>query len=319
MEHNHQHDHCGCGCDHHEHDHGNESLNRYQIVIDQSQVTTDDAAIAADVQRILAAHEQENHSPEVYQFLLNCVDLTTLATDDSERSVAQFVQRVNDYAEAYPQLKNVAAICVYSNFAAVVRAQLEVSDVNIAVCSACFPSSQAHIETKIAETALAIAAGADEVDVVLNVGYFRDEAWEEMCDEIYELKQTIGDNHHLKVILETGLLKTAENIRRASILAMHSGADFIKTSTGKVYSGATLEAAYVMCQCIKEFYEKTGIRVGFKASGGIRTTEDAVKYYTIVKEVLGEQWLDNRYFRIGASSLANSLFQSFTGTDEKPF
>ncbi|MBQ3958963.1 MAG: deoxyribose-phosphate aldolase [Muribaculaceae bacterium] len=315
MEHNH--DHCGCGCEHH-HDHENESLDRYQIVVEQSQVTTDDAAVAADVQRILAAHEQENHSPEVYQFLLNCVDLTTLATDDSERSVAQFVQRVNDYAEAYPQLKNVAAICVYSNFAAVVRAQLDVSDVNIAVCSACFPSSQAHIETKVAETALAIQDGADEVDVVLNVGYFRDEAWEEMCDEIYELKQTIGD-HHLKVILETGLLKTAANIRRASILAMHSGADFIKTSTGKVYSGATLDAAYVMCQCIKEFYNKTGLKVGFKASGGIRTTEDAVKYYTLVKEILGEEWLNNGLFRIGASSLANALFASMTGSDAKPF
>ena len=315
MEHNH--DHCGCGCEHH-HDHENESLDRYQIVVEQSQVTTDDAAVAADVQRILAAHEQENHSPEVYQFLLNCVDLTTLATDDSERSVAQFVQRVNDYAEAYPQLKNVAAICVYSNFAAVVRAQLDVSDVNIAVCSACFPSSQAHIETKVAETALAIQDGADEVDVVLNVGYFRDEAWEEMCDEIYELKQTIGD-HHLKVILETGLLKTAANIRRASILAMHSGADFIKTSTGKVYSGATLDAAYVMCQCIKEFYKKTGLKVGFKASGGIRTTEDAVKYYTLVKEILGEEWLSNGLFRIGASSLANALFASMTGSDAKPF
>lgn len=315
MEHNH--DHCGCGCEHH-HDHENESLDRYQIVVEQSQVTTDDAAVAADVQRILAAHEQENHSPEVYQFLLNCVDLTTLATDDSERSVAQFVQRVNDYAEAYPQLKNVAAICVYSNFASVVRAQLDVSDVNIAVCSACFPSSQAHIETKVAETALAIQDGADEVDVVLNVGYFRDEAWEEMCDEIYELKQTIGD-HHLKVILETGLLKTAANIRRASILAMHSGADFIKTSTGKVYSGATLDAAYVMCQCIKEFYNKTGLKVGFKASGGIRTTEDAVKYYTLVKEILGEEWLNNGLFRIGASSLANALFASMTGSDAKPF
>lgn len=314
----HHHDHCGCGCDHH-HDHENESLDRYEIVVEQSQVTTDDAAVSADVQRILAAHEQENHCHEVYQFLLNCVDLTTLATDDSERSVAQFVQRVNNYAESYPQLKNVAAVCVYSNFAAVARAQLEVSDVSIAVCSACFPSSQAHIETKIAETALAIQDGADEVDVVLNVGYFRDEAWEELCDEIYELKQTIGEEHHLKVILETGLLKTAENIRRASILAMHSGADFIKTSTGKVYSGATLEAAYVMCQCIKEFYKKTGLKVGFKASGGIRTTDDAVKYYTLVKEMLGEQWLNNSLFRIGASSLANALFASITGSDQKPF
>lgn len=316
MEHNHEH--CGCGHEHCDHNHESESLNRYDMVVEQSQVSIDDAAVAAEVQRLLAAHEQENHTPEVYQLLLNSVDLTTLATDDSEHSVAQFTQRVNDYANAYPHLKNVAAICVYSNFAAVVRAQLEVSDVNIAVCSACFPSSQAHIETKVAETALAIQDGADEVDVVLNVGYFRDQAWEEMCDEIYELKQTIGDRH-LKVILETGLLKTAENIRRASILAMHSGADFIKTSTGKIYSGATLEAAYVMCQCIKEFYERTKIKVGFKASGGIRTTDDAVKYYTLVKEILGEEWLNNSLFRIGASSLANALFASLTGSDQKPF
>lgn len=314
-EHNH-HKPCGCGHDHCGHDH--DSLNRYQMVVEQSQVITDDVAVHAAVEKILSAHEQENQNVDVYQFLLNCVDLTTLASDDSEHSVANFVQKVNDFAEAYPQFKNVAAICVYSNFATVARAQLEVSDVNIAVCSACFPSSQAHIETKIAETALALQDGADEVDVVLNLGYFRDEAWQELCDEIYELKQTIGE-HHLKVILETGLLKTAANIRRASILAMHSGADFIKTSTGKVYSGATLDAAWVMCQCIKEFYDKTGIKIGFKASGGIRTTEDAVKYYTLVKEILGEQWLNNGLFRIGASSLANALFASMTGSDTKPF
>ncbi len=314
-QHHHHHDHhCDCGCDHDQ-----QTVNRYEDVVSKSNVTTDDAAIAADVQRILAEHEKENHTPEVYQFLLNCVDLTTLATDDSESSVTQFVQRVNDFGEKYPFIKNVAAICVYSNFAAVVRGTLEVSDVNIAVCSACFPSSQAHIETKIAETALALADGADEVDVVLNVGYFRDAAWEELCDEIYELKQVLGDERHLKVILETGLLKTAENIRRASLLAMYSGADFIKTSTGKVYPGATLEAAYVMCQCIKEFYQKTGIAVGFKASGGIRSTEDAVKYYTIVKEILGDEWLTNERFRIGASSLANALFASITQTDERPF
>lgn len=296
----------------------NKETNRYQAVIDASKVTTDDAAVQAAVEKILDEHYQENLTPEVYQFLLNCVDLTTLGTDDSERSVAQFVQRVNDFDENYPQYKNVAAICVYSNFATVVRSTLEVSDVNIAVCSACFPSSQAHIETKIAETALAIEDGADEVDIVLNVGYMRDEAYEELCDEISEIKNCMGD-HHLKVILETGLLKTAEKIRNASILSMYAGADFVKTSTGKVYSGATLEAAYVMCQSIKEYYEKTGIVVGFKASGGIRSTEDAVKYYTVVKEVLGEEWLTNERFRIGASSLANALFESFTGSGVKPF
>ena len=163
-----------------------------------------------------------------------------------------------------------------------------------------------------------IADGADEVDIVLNVGYFRDEAYEELCDEIAEIKQVVGDRP-LKVILETGYLKTAEAIRRASILSMYSGCDFIKTSTGKIYPGASLEAAYVMCQCIKEYFVQHGRMVGFKASGGIRSTEDAVKYYTIVKEVLGEKWLNNQYFRIGASSLANSLFQSFTGSEEKPF
>ena len=296
-----------------------EPEDRYLKTIAASKVTTDNDLIAKQVQQILDEHYEENCTPEVYQFLLNCVDLTTLSTTDSEKSVAQFTQRVNQYWRDYPDYKNVAAICVYSNFAEVVRANLEVSDVNIAVCSACFPSSQAHIESKVAETALAIHDGADEVDIVLNLGYFVDEAYEELCDEIAELKATIGDRH-LKVILETGALQSAENIKRASILSMYSGADFIKTSTGKIYPGASLEAAYVMCQCIKEYFEKTGNMVGFKASGGIRTTEDAVKYYTIVKQVLGEQWLVNDYFRIGASSLANALFQSFTGkTDVKPF
>ncbi len=315
MANHHNHEHCDCGCSH---DHHHENENKYEAVVAGSHVGTDDAAVSAAVQRILDEHRADNDNAQVWEFLLGCVDLTTLNTDDSEQSVAQFVQRVNDYDEHHPDHRNVAAVCVYSNFAQTARAQLEVTGVNIAVCSACFPSSQAHLETKIAETALAVQDGADEVDVVLNVGYFRDQAWQELCDEIAELKATVGERH-LKVILETGLLKSAEAIRRASILAMYSGADFIKTSTGKGYPGATLEAAYVMCQCIKEFHERTGQVVGFKASGGIRTTADAVNYYTIVKEVLGEEWLTPERFRIGASSLANALFQSFAGTDEKPF
>ena len=311
--HHHDHDHCDCG-----HDHSHDQESKYEFVVSTSDVSIDEAHIKADIDTILAEHYAENDNEQVYQFLLNCVDLTTLNTDDSENSVAHFVQHVNDFDEKYPQYKNVAAVCVYSNFAQIARAQLEVSDVNIAVCSACFPSSQAHLETKVAETALALQDGADEVDIVLNVGYFRDEAWEEMCDEIAEIKHVLGERH-LKVILETGLLKTPEAIRRASILSMYSGADFIKTSTGKGYPGASLEAAYVMCQCIKEYYKRTGNVVGFKASGGIRSTEDAVKYYTIVKEILGEEWLTNERFRIGASSLANALFQSFTHSDDKPF
>ena len=292
--------------------------NKYLAAINGSNVTEDDAKVKAEVQKIIEEHAAENNTPEVQQFLLNTVDLTTLSTTDSERSVAAFTQKVNDYWRNYPDLKNVAGVCVYSNFAQVVRANLEVSDVDVVVCSASFPASQAHLETKIAETALAVADGADEVDIVINMGYFLDGAYEELCDEISEIKHACHGKL-LKVILETGCLETAENIKKASILAMYSGADFIKTSTGKIYPGASLEAAWVMCQCIKEYYEKHGIMVGFKAAGGIRTTEDAVKYYTIVKEVLGEKWLDNRYFRIGASSLANALFQSFTGEDKKVF
>ncbi|MBR2147361.1 MAG: deoxyribose-phosphate aldolase [Muribaculaceae bacterium] len=292
--------------------------NKYLTAINGSNVIEDDAKVKAEVAKIIEEHAAENNTPEVQEFLLNTVDLTTLSTTDSERSVAAFTQKVNDYWRNYPDRKNVAGVCVYSNFAQVVRANLEVSDVDVVVCSASFPASQAHLETKIAETALAVADGADEVDIVINMGYFLDGAYEELCDEISEIKHACH-GRMLKVILETGCLETAANIKKASILAMYSGADFIKTSTGKIYPGASLEAAYVMCQCIKEYYEKHGEMVGFKAAGGIRTTEDAVKYYTIVKEVLGEKWLDNRYFRIGASSLANALFQSFTGEDKKVF
>ena len=250
--------------------------------------------------------------------MLNCIDLTTLSSTDTQSSVRKFVQRVNDFDNNYPQYKNVAAICTYANFADVVRNALDVDAVKVAVCSANFPSSQAHLEVKTAETALAIADGADEVDIVFNLGLYFDNNYEDLCDEISEIKQACGDKH-LKVILETGALKTAEHIRNASVLAMYSGADFIKTSTGKIYDGASVEAAYVMCRCIKEYYEKHGEMIGFKASGGISTTEDAIKYYTIVKEVLGEKWLTNEYFRIGASRLANALFIDITNDVVKPF
>ena len=279
---------------------------------------TDDAQVKAEVAKLLAEHVDENRKQEVYQFMLNCIDLTTLSSTDSERSVAAFTQKVNDFETNYPQLKNVAAICVYSNFAGVVRSALEVSEVNVAVCSANFPSSQARLEVKCAETALAVADGANEVDIVFPLGYFMDENYEEIADEISEIKESAGDAR-LKVILETGALKTADNIKKASILSMYSGADFIKTSTGKIYDGATPEAAYVMCRCIKEYYEKHGVMVGFKASGGVRTTEDALIYYTIVKEVLGEEWLTSRFFRIGASSLGNNLLGDILGTPTKAF
>ncbi|MCM1095252.1 MAG: deoxyribose-phosphate aldolase [Terasakiella sp.] len=292
--------------------------DKYNEAIAKSAVITDDAAVAAAVEKIIGEHFDQNNTQEVYRFLFNTIDLTTLNPTDSPQSVAKFTERVNDFDSEYPALPNVAAICVYPNFAPVVRAVLDVTGVEIACVSGGFPSSQTFDEVKIAETALAVEGGADEIDIVLNVGNFLDGDYEAVCDEIAEQKAAVRDGR-LKVILETGALKTAERIKAASVLAMYSGADFLKTSTGKGYPGASLEAAYVMCKCIKEYYEQTGNMVGFKAAGGVSTTEEAVKYYTLVKEVLGEQWLDNRYFRLGASRLANHLLGDILGQEIKFF
>lgn len=292
-------------------------MDRYQKTLADSAVIEDDKAVAAAVEKI-AEGASQYASPEVYQFLFSSIDLTTLSTEDSVKSVSKFTQRVNDFDNDYPQYKNVAAICVYSNFAEVVKANLDVEGVDIAVVAGAFPSSQTFDAVKVADVALAVESGANEVDIVLNVGKFLDENYEDLCDEIIELKHT-AKNAKLKVILETGCLKTAANIKKASILSMYSGADFIKTSTGKIYSGASLEAAYVMCQCIKEYYEKTGRKVGFKASGGVRTSAEALNYYAVVKEVLGDEWLNQDLFRIGASSLANNLLSTMTGEETKYF
>lgn len=292
-------------------------MDRYNEAIKASKVTEDDALVADEVAKIVEKAPQYA-SPEVYKFLLNSIDLTTLSTEDSERSVAKFTNRVNDFDAEYPQYGHVAAICVYSNFAEVVKDHLDVEGVDVCVVAGCFPSSQTFTAVKVADVALAVASGAQEVDVVLNIGMFLDENYEELCDELIELKNTAKDAK-LKVILETGCLKTTAAIKRASILSMYCDADFIKTSTGKIYKGASLEAAYVMCQCIKEYYEKTGRKVGFKAAGGVRTTEDALNYYAVVKEVLGDEWLNQDLFRLGASSLANAVLSSLEGKEVKFF
>lgn len=292
-------------------------MDKYREALASSRVLSDDVAVAAEVQKIVAkAHEYA--SPEVYQFLLSSIDLTTLSTEDSVRSVAAFTERVNAFDNDYPQFKNVAAICVYSNFAGVVKTHLDVPGVDIAVVAGCFPSSQTFTAVKIADVALAVADGANEVDVVFNVGMFRDEDYEGLCEELIELKHTCKDAR-MKVILETGALKTAEAIKKASVLSLYSDADFLKTSTGKIYPGASLEAAWVMCQCIKEYYEKTGRKVGFKCSGGVRTTEEALQYYALVKDILGDEWLNQDYFRIGASSLANAVLSDMVGHEVKYF
>lgn len=292
-------------------------MDRYNEAIKASKVTEDDALVASEVAKIVEKAPQYA-SPEVYKFLLNSIDLTTLSTEDSERSVAKFTNRVNDFDAEYPQYGHVAAICVYSNFAEVVKDHLDVEGVDVCVVAGCFPSSQTFTAVKVADVALAVASGAQEVDVVLNIGMFLDENYEELCDELIELKNTAKDAR-LKVILETGCLKTAAAIKRASILSMYCDADFIKTSTGKIYKGASLEAAYVMCQCIKEYYQQTGRKVGFKAAGGVRTTEDALNYYAVVKEVLGDEWFNQDLFRLGASSLANAVLSSLEGKEVKFF
>lgn len=292
-------------------------MDRYNEAIKASKVTEDDALVADEVAKIVEKAPQYA-SPEVYKFLLNSIDLTTLSTEDSERSVARFTNRVNDFDAEYPQYGHVAAICVYSNFAEVVKDHLDVEGVDVCVVAGCFPSSQTFTAVKVADVALAVASGAQEVDVVLNIGMFLDENYEELCDELIELKNTAKDAK-LKVILETGCLKTAAAIKRASILSMYCDADFIKTSTGKIYKGASLEAAYVMCRCIKEYYEQTGRKVGFKAAGGVRTTGDALNYYAVVKEVLGDEWLNRDLFRLGASSLANAVLSSLEGKEVKFF
>lgn len=294
-------------------------MDKYNQAIAESQVTTDDAVVASKVNEILEKHLEENRKPEVLRQLFNSIDLTTLKSTDSQQSVANFVERVNAFDNEHPDLPNVAAVCVYPNFVPVTRTVLEVSSVDIASVAGCFPSAQSFIEVKMAEIALAVEAGADEIDIVFPVGDFFDKDYEEVADQISEMKHACREAI-LKVILETGALKSAQNIRNASVLSLYSGADFLKTSTGKEYPGASLEAAYIMCECIKEYYAKTERMVGFKVSGGVSTTEDALKYYTIVKEVLGEKWVaTNEYFRIGASRLANNLLSDILGEETKFF
>lgn len=213
---------------------------------------------------------------------------------------------VNHYEGVHPDVPNVAAICTYPLFVETVRQALTAQDVKIASVAGSFPSSQTFTEIKVAETAMAVMTGADEIDVVMNLGYFMEEDYETLTDELSEIKDSCRDAK-MKVILETGALALAENIRKATILSVYSGADFVKTSTGKGYPGATAEAVYIMCKVIKEYANFSGRKVGIKVSGGVRTAEDAVRYYTIVKEVLGKEWLDKDFFRIGASSLVGDI------------
>lgn len=289
-----------------------EDLDKYETALSMYNTDLDDSKIQEEVNTLIRLRMEKYDTLEVRKLLFNCIDLTTLNTADNDESVMQFTRKVNEFDEQFPDLPNVAAICVYPNFAEVVKDTLEVENVKIACVAGGFPSSQTFHEMKIAESALAIADGADEIDIVLPVGKFLSGDYESMCDEIEEIKAVCGENP-IKVILETGLLATTSNIKKAAILSMYSGADFIKTSTGKLQPAATPIAAYIMCEAIKEYHTLTGYKIGFKPAGGINTVHDALVYYTIVKEMLGDEWLTNEYFRLGTSRLANLLLSEIKG------
>ena len=292
--------------------------SKYDQMLAMYRTELSDSDIAAKVAEIIEKKVPENDTLEVKKFLMGSVELTTLKTTDSEESVLAFTEKVNKFEDVYPELPHVATICVYPCFAKIVSQSLEVEGVEVACVSGSFPSSQALIEIKTVETALALKDGATEIDIVMSVGKYLSGDYETLCDEISELKAICGERK-MKVILETGLLPSASDIKKASLLAMYAGADYIKTSTGKEKPAATPEAAYVMCQAIKEYYDKTGIQIGFKPAGGLNTVHDALIYYTIVKEVLGEKWLTNQWLRLGTSRLANLLLSEVTGEEVKFF
>ena len=298
---------------------GQEKPSKYELALTKYNTAIDDNAVRDAVRNIIAEKVSANDTIDVKKFLFGSIELTTLKTTDSDTSVLAFTERVNDFDNQYPDMPHVATVCVYPCFANTVAESLEVDGVEIACVSGSFPSSQARIEVKIAETSLAVADGATEIDIVMPVGKFLSGDYEGMCDDIAELKAACGETVPMKVILETGALKTATNIKKAALLAMYSGADYIKTSTGKFQPAATPEAAYVMCQAIKEYYDETGIQIGFKPAGGINSVMDAIIYYTIVKEVLGEKWLTNKWFRLGTSRLANMLLSEIKGEQIKFF
>lgn len=258
----------------------------------------------------------ENYNCEVYKFCYSSIDLTTLSCNDSIESVTEFARKAAEFYQAYPDVPNVASICVYPPFVETVGLAVDGTPMRITSVAGGFPSSQTFMEVKMLEVAMAVENGADEVDIVINVGKMLTGAYDEAANEV-EVLRSESEGAVLKVILETGALKSPDLIRKASLLSMEAGTDFIKTSTGKIDVAATPEAAVVMCHAIKDYYEKTGRKVGFKAAGGVRTAEDAALYYTIVERILGKEWITTDLFRIGASSAANNILSSIKGEQIK--
>ena len=281
--------------------------------------TPDNEAIAHNLE-LIAANLEELASPELYKACFSIMDQTTLANDDTPASVKAMVEKVNALKEDFPTWPLPASCCVYPNFASVVAETRATKELHVTCVSACFPTSQSYLEVKLKETELAVRNGADEIDIVLALNSFLVGDYAKAGAEIKavsellkSLSAELGRPVILKVILETGLLPSTQAIADASFLAMENGADFIKTSTGKVKVNATPQAAWVMCECIKKYYEKTGVKVGFKPAGGLSSALDAVCYWTIVKTILGEEWLNKNLFRFGVSSLANKLLSAVEG------
>ena len=255
-------------------------LNEYAPAWSAEQVDT-------EVARIRQVARARNHNTEVYKFCYSAIDLTTLSCNDSVTSVTEFARKAVEFYQKYPHIPNVASICIYPSFVETVGLAVDSTPMKITSVGGGFPAAQTFLEVK-----------ANEVEVIRT----------EMDDDVV-----------LKVIIESGALKTPDLIRKASLLSMFAGADFVKTSTGKIDVAATPEAAVVMCQAIRDYYDKTGRKVGFKAAGGVRTPEDAALYYTIVEEILGKEWLTPALFRIGASSAANNILSAIEGSEIKYF
>lgn len=288
-----------------------EKLKNYNPCVTQARVT--------EIVENAKAISHKNENIDVYKLCYSAIDLTSLNVTDSNEQITKFTQKAVEFHNHFPQIPNVASICVYPVFVDVVGLAIGNSKLAITSVAGGFPASQTYLEVKMLETSMAVENGADEVDIVMNVGQMLTGDYEPLANEIEMIKAEISDDIVLKVIIESGALKTPELIRKASLLSMLAGADFVKTSTGKIDVAATPEAAVAMCQAIKDYYDKTGRKVGFKAAGGVKTAQDAALYYTIVEMILGEQWLTPALFRIGASSAANNLISTIVGSETKYF
>ncbi|MBP5589194.1 MAG: deoxyribose-phosphate aldolase [Bacteroidales bacterium] len=280
----------------------------YEKLVKQNPSMTE---VKRTVGKILSSDDvvKDKH---LFMNIFNCIDLTSLNSTDNKSKILQLTGKVNSFQVRYKNIPNVAGICVFPNFVSLVKERLIPKNVKIVSVAASFPYGQTFHDIKVTECMMACNNGADEIDIVLNQGAFFSGDDETVLDEIKGIKDAIGDKT-LKVIIESGKMETHDQVFKAAMMAMDAGADFIKTSTGKMGVGATPEAAYLICKAINYFYQDTGIKIGFKAAGGISTVEDAIKYYSIVKYCLGDEWLNNQYFRIGASRLANNILSEIGG------